>query len=225
MADLSHWDFLNQFTPKEAAALIAGIDPREAIGNSPIAIRIDESTVKTFIAVARGEPLPPDGLLTRELELTMHRDFAPSIFLDATGSTLHGIETLDRCEIVRWLSAIGAKSVYQFDLGSRLPIDAPPEQSPAKPAPEATKCDGPLILKNKRPDLLTPVIEAAQRGETEQFSAAVIWPKLCSKAESKTRPLIGVSPDGIKWTDSNDTIQFLTKNALADRLRRMKNPR
>jgi hypothetical protein len=135
MTDLSHWDFLNQFTPKEAAALIAGVDPREAIGNSPIAIRIDEATVKAFIAVARGEPPPPDGLLTRELAITLHPDFVPSIFLDATGSTLHGIETLDRAEIVRWLSAIGAKSIYQFDLGSRLPIDAPPEQSPATPAP------------------------------------------------------------------------------------------
>lgn len=144
MVDLSNWDFAEQFTCKEAAALIAGIDPREAVGGSPIATRINEATVKAFIAVARGTPPPPDGLLTRELAITMHPDFVPSIFLDATGSSLHGIETLDRAEIVRWLSAIGAISVYQFDFGSRLPIDT---TSPATPAPVdavgASNCEPP----------------------------------------------------------------------------------
>jgi hypothetical protein len=132
MVDLSNWDFAERFTVKEAAALIAGIDPRESVGGSPIASRIYEATIKAFIAVTRGEPPPPDGLLTCELAITMHPDFVPSIFLDATGSTLHGIETLGRAEIVRWLSALGAKSVYQFDFGSKLPIDT---ASPATPAP------------------------------------------------------------------------------------------
>ena len=125
MTDLSQWDVAEHFTPCEAAALMSGCDPRADVGGNPFSSRIGDAMVKTFVAVARGEPLPPDGLLTRELELTMHPDFVPSIFLDKTGSTLHGIETIDRAEIVRWLAAIDAKSAYQFA----------PAQSPATPAP------------------------------------------------------------------------------------------
>lgn len=169
MADLSHWDFAESFTDREAAALIAGIDPREAVGGSPIAIRIGEATIKAFIAVARSEPLPPDGLLTRELALTMHPDFVPSIFLDVTGSTLRGIETLDRAEIVRWLSAIGAKSVYQFDFGSRLPIDAKqpaPEQSPATPATVvAVGASGGTIEQAPDPERRLVLLRALGGGE------------------------------------------------------------
>jgi hypothetical protein len=93
-----------------------------------------------------------------------------------------------------------------------------------QPAPEQHTAM-PAIAKNKRPDLLTPLIEKAQRDETDPFNVAVIWPKLCDMAERKTRPLIDVSAEGIKWTDGNDTVQFLTKKALSDRLRRMKTAR
>lgn len=134
-------------------------------------------------------------------------------------ATLHKIIGIwDKAQAGEGRRYKGPEWMFQVELPA-------PAQSPAKPAPGGPVGDGLSILKSKRPDLLTPLIEAAQRDEIDQFSAAVIWPKLCSKAESKTRPLIGVSPDGIKWTDSNDTIQFLTKNALADRLRRLKNPR
>lgn len=108
-----------------------------------------------------------------------------------------------------------------------VPTDSPlrywlPDWMQATTAPVVAASNTPAIPKSKRPDLLTPLIEAALRGEIDPFNAAVVWPKLCSMAESKTRPLIGVSADGIKWTDGNDTVQFLTKRALSDRLRRMK---
>lgn len=109
--------------------------------------------------------------------------------------------------------------------GFRLAVESAPATDTATPAPVVTASVTPALPKSKRPDLLTPLIEAAQRGETDPFNAAVIWPKLCSMAERKTRPLIGVSADGIKWTDSNDTVQFLTKSALSDRLRRAKTAR
>jgi hypothetical protein len=102
-----------------------------------------------------------------------------------------------------------------------------PAQSIATPEPvQAVAVSvGPAIPKNKRPDLLTPLIERAQRGEADPFNAAVIWPKLRDMAERKTTPLIGVAPEGIKWTDGNDSVQFLTKKALSDRLRRLKKSR
>ena len=79
------------------------------------------------------------------------------------------------------------------------------------------------IPKNERPDLLVPLIEKAQRDATDPYSAAEIWPKLCSMAESKTRPLEHFSAAGIKWMDANDDERYLTKEALGDRLRRLKN--
>lgn len=103
-----------------------------------------------------------------------------------------------------------------------LELDAPTQSSKTS-APEAAA--GTAVPKNKRPDLLAPLIEKAQSGEIDLFNAAVIWPKLCNMVESKTRPLIDVTGDGIKWIDSNDVVQFLTKKALGDRLRRLKNTR
>ena len=95
----------------------------------------------------------------------------------------------------------------------------------ATPAPGGAASNAPAIPKNQRPNLLTPLIEKAQRGETDLFSAAVIWPKLCDMAERKTTPFIGKTESGLQWIDANDSPQFLTKNALGDRLRRQKNPR
>lgn len=98
------------------------------------------------------------------------------------------------------------------------------EQTPATPV-VATACDGLPIPKSKRPDLLTPLIEKAQRDESDPFSAAVIWPKLCDMAERKTTPFMGKTESGLKWIDANDSPKFLTKEALGDRLRRVKRAR
>ena len=57
-----------------------------------------------------------------------------------------------------------------------------PATDTAKPAPVVDASDGHAIPKSQRPDLLTPLIEKAQRGETDPFNAAVIWPKLCDMA-------------------------------------------
>lgn len=106
-----------------------------------------------------------------------------------------------------------------------LPLpDAVPPLGLVQPVPVSTgDSDKPQrIPKNERPDLLVPLIEKAQRDATDPFSTAEIWPKLCSMAESKTRPLEHSSAAGIKWTDANDDEQYLTKSALGDRLRRLK---
>ena len=100
-----------------------------------------------------------------------------------------------------------------------------PAQNTATPAPLVTASDAPAQLRNQRPDLLTPLIQKAQRDEPDPFSAAVIWPKLCDMAELKTNPFIGKTESGLKWKDANDSFKYLTKNALADRLRRAKRAR
>ena len=97
--------------------------------------------------------------------------------------------------------------------------------TPAPAGPLVTASDAPAIPKNQRPDLLTPLIEKAQSGETDPFSAAVIWPKLRNMAELKTTPFIGITESGLQWIDANDSAKFLTKRALGDRLRRVKRAR
>ncbi|MBK7050717.1 MAG: hypothetical protein IPH54_07990 [Rhodoferax sp.] len=99
---------------------------------------------------------------------------------------------------------------------------AAPAQTPAAPAPVVAASDAPAIPKNQRPDLLAPLIEKAQRGESDPFNAAVIWPKLCDMAEQKLKPFIGKTGDGLQWIDAFDDPQFMSKNALSDRLRRAK---
>lgn len=107
---------------------------------------------------------------------------------------------------------------------AHVPVVDPYSAERPSSAPRGTAKDGPALPK-KRTNLLTPLIEKAQRGEPDPFNAAVIWPKLCEMVESKTRPFIGRTESGLQWIDGNDAPQFLSKNALGDRLRRMKKPR
>lgn len=73
-----------------------------------------------------------------------------------------------------------------------------------------------------RRDLLTPVIEAAQKECGDQFDAPAVWASLVRMAGAGKSPLLGVSDDGIKWKDSNDEPQFLNIKNLRDRLSRSK---
>jgi|APCry1669189241_1035207.scaffolds.fasta_scaffold12051_2 hypothetical protein len=133
------------------------------------------------------------------------------------------------------ISAQSTVTLAQFaDWGLSVGIDMPPElvamakgtqpapaQDTVTPKPVEPASDSPAIpKKSKRPDLLTPLIEAAQRGETDPFSAAVIWPKMCDMAEKKRKPLLGKTEDGIQWLDGNDDTKFLSLKRLRDRLAR-----
>lgn len=79
------------------------------------------------------------------------------------------------------------------------------------------------IPRSERPDLLSPLIESAQREAQDPFNANEIWPKLCDKAEKKIRPFVGSSDGELKWANGDDDVQFLTLKMLRDRLGRQKN--
>lgn len=74
--------------------------------------------------------------------------------------------------------------------------------------------------KLKRRNLLTPVIERAQRECSAPFEASAVFPVLMRMAEASEKPFIGATDDGIKWKNHNDEIQFLSLKNLRDRLRR-----
>ncbi|MCU0924727.1 MAG: hypothetical protein MUF44_01450 [Hydrogenophaga sp.] len=74
--------------------------------------------------------------------------------------------------------------------------------------------------RQKRRDLLAPVIEKAQVQSGNRYDAAAVWNVLVTMAKIPDSPLIGVSDEGIKWSDGNDGVKFLKLKNLRDRLKR-----
>lgn len=165
--------------------------------------------------------------LARRIALAMKAEKAPEVMSPADGVLLlrrAGINVFHQLlDAVAWLQ-LGSDATlpnYRLLKGIAEPQQTAPTQTDTT-APAMAASDAQLIRKNQRPDLLTPLIEKAQRGESDPFNAAVIWPKLCDMAEQKVKPFIGKTGDGLQWIDANDDPKFLPKEALGDRLRRAK---
>jgi hypothetical protein len=71
-------------------------------------------------------------------------------------------------------------------------------------------------------DLLTPVIERAQRECTDRTDAAAVWNVLSNFAKTKVNPFLGKHEDGLQWVDHNDEPKTLTLKMLRDRVTRQK---
>lgn len=149
------------------------------------------------------------------LDLCREAGFEPHLSIDPSTKGYRLREVDDRLYMVTHAQFVKLAEVFSLTVVGG-------DEPAATPAPVVADGDAPAIPKNQRPDLLTPLIEKAQRGETDVFSAAVIWPKLCDMAKCKTTPFIGKTESGLQWIDANDSPQFLTKDALGDRLRRQK---
>lgn len=78
------------------------------------------------------------------------------------------------------------------------------------------------VKKNKRRDLMSPLIESAQQKSSDPFDTPAIWAALCKLAEQKVKPLVGQTEEGIQWVDSDDETQYLSLKMLRDRLGRQK---
>jgi len=99
----------------------------------------------------------------------------------------------------------------------------PETQASQKPTNETTSTYVSVTpTKNKRRDLLTPLIEAAQIKAGDPYDVPKIWAELRKMACDKEGPMTGVAPDGIQWTDSNDDAQFFGLSALRERIARQK---
>lgn len=107
-----------------------------------------------------------------------------------------------------WFDAVGVAGTGQTDARVAVPT--------ATPATVTTKT-------TKHRDLLTPLVEEAQKACDDSNDTAAVFTKLKTWAQdSKPRaPLVGVTEDGlIQWRDSNDTPKELDRKALAKRLKR-----
>lgn len=133
--NLSHWDFATEFTAKEAAALIVGLDPVDVpvrgdaylLISEPVLQRIADAATEGYAQAIFCEPVPAHALTTNVAEKVMASpDGAPP--KASIRSMIFGDERelkIKRSEILRWLNAIGTKSVYQFDLKS-APVESMP---------------------------------------------------------------------------------------------------
>lgn len=149
MEDLSHWDYANSFTAVEVAALIVGksLDPYVSLvaKRSPVFKRLEadyqkawaywHSRVDGCFEFNESAILPDDAFRCEEMiefqnkidtvSITENMAECVDTFIghgthnDSEFSAFQN-QTFSRAEIVRWLTAIGMKSVYQFDLRTHV---------------------------------------------------------------------------------------------------------
>ncbi len=103
----------------------------------------------------------------------------------------------------------------KWDASQQTAQAVPAAAPPARVAPSASNTP-----KKARRNLLSPVIEAAQRTTGNPLDVPAVWASLVQMAEAGKRPLLGITDDGIKWQDANDEPQFFKLRNLRDRLRR-----
>lgn len=113
----------------------------------------------------------------------------------------------DRQELDRWLNSIGATSSYRF-----IKENESPSHSNVSKVIRTTPAS--------RRDLLTPVIEHAQRLCRNHLDAPEVWSKLQTLARDHYSPLFGITEMGVQYIDALDSPKILSFRALKERMRR-----
>lgn len=151
MKDLSHWDFDEEFSAKEAALLIRGLDPNDSSipDDDPVLRRLRDAYEKAMLELQihhdssldlhtsdeRQEWLATlDPEMLHSTGMTITDEFLYSEWMyRGMGNDLFS-QKFARTELARWLQAIGKKSQYQFD--TALPTIKPelePSKTPVAP--------------------------------------------------------------------------------------------
>ena len=132
MTDFSHWDFAENFSGYDAAALILGIEPTEGSNEQarigPVVTRMKKCYLASRSTVADVQrqdgsnadfnkyllpkKLLSNGLLARVAQPRNGLD----IWLNDVRCFGFDEQEFSRDELTRWLSVIRIKSIYQFDL-------------------------------------------------------------------------------------------------------------
>lgn len=121
MADLSHWDFQDEFELSEVAALIAGVEPtygKKKLGEAggtpaPISKRVMEAALAAYMCQKKQKPVPADCLQSNMLKVFDEKKGLIATIADmALGSD---DVVVQRGEVARWLDAIGLQSKYVFE--------------------------------------------------------------------------------------------------------------
>ena len=223
--DFTAWNWASSFRLHEAACLIAGVMPiskRHPISEElppqarPILIKLAGAYYEWFFQKKnpeRPKSIVLEGILNEDGSLPPFPALA-----DVAG------EVVSRDDLHRFLTLMaecGLKSCYDFGpVGKADPPHEIGHQTQAAATAPGVANGTSNVPRKARRDLLTPVIEAAQKACGNVNDAPAVWAKLTQMAENGQRPLLGVSDDGIKWQDANDEPQFFKLRNLRDRLRR-----
>lgn len=147
MVDLSHWDFAEQFSGYDAAALILGMEPRQSDTEQwRVNVVVDRMAQHYQHAITRfeweilidvleekleGKPVSKIELVSVKMDELHHQcwlngaDAPFSDWLMDRRQPRFENQEFGRHSIAMWLTAIGMKSVYQFDRRDPPAIDAP----------------------------------------------------------------------------------------------------
>ena len=141
MADLSNWEYTSIFSGIEAAALILGIDPSDPKADLSRTVPVVQGMKQWYNPVRFFPSRAPLAQRPRNLVSTSLRGFiTKGLVLEAErfGKSKEAefeAQVFAAEEIVRWLSANGMKSVYQFErsvtraLGVKYEGPIPPHHS------------------------------------------------------------------------------------------------
>lgn len=111
---------------------------------------------------------------------------------------------------------------YDVQVEHETEISVPQQQKMLQAGPAAHDEPGqaaPSTRLRTRRDLMTPVIESAQRQCKDPYDAAEVWNVLVRMCKGGHGPMFGVTEDGIQWADSEDTVCIFSVKNLGDRLR------
>ena len=120
------------------------------------------------------------------------------------------------------LSANGTMVSTTVNMPSPSALEPSPAPSLAPTTEPVVTVSASIAPGKVRRDLLTPVIEAAQKLCNEPFDPPAVWAALLQMAQDGKRPLVGVTETGIKWNDAEDNPKFLSLKNLRERVRRSK---
>jgi hypothetical protein len=118
MADLSNWEYTSIFSGKEAAALILGLDPSDPKTDLSRTAPLIKGMMQWYHPVRFFPNRAPLSERPRNLVSTLlkgHIDRGDAEQFGKTKEVNFEEQVFSADEIVRWLSANGMKSVYQFE--------------------------------------------------------------------------------------------------------------
>ena len=123
------------------------------------------------------------------------------------------VADISPADYARWM-VLSGDDLRQLAAERHIRVDGDDAARMAK-APHAV----PATRRRTRRDLMIPAIEAAQRECTDSYDAAEVWTVLTRMAKEKRGPMLGVTQEGIQWTNSEDELDIFSRKNLGDRLR------
>lgn len=191
MSDLQHFDLQRDFSAREVAALIAGIDPNKPdaeLHKSAPAMALVREGYRVAIEMVTQPELTRDGFnFQRVMRVWSHGLFGtkldfyggfqpPQWFRGADGAL--DAQRFDRAEVHRWLAAEEIMSVYRFGLedhsGYAVLHDGHGDEATPGPVPAAIPPKSPKVWTDERKEGdSSRVVRRALKNRADQLDPVI----------------------------------------------------